>query len=118
MNRQQRRAVAKKLQRAPGGLDRAEQQVQAALGAIQKIQGLEGTAKTLEGLQGEIQEANALLRAMVGDLEALNKELGLQREVNLRMLAHFVGRTTSTEDEVREFESRLRTEVQPTDESV
>jgi hypothetical protein len=117
MNRQQRRAAGKKLQHVPGGLDRAGQQVQAALDAIQKIQGLEGAVKTLEGLQGEIREANALLKAMVGDMETLNKELGLQREISLRLVAHFVGRTTSTEDEVREFESRLRAETQPTDES-
>lgn len=117
MNRQQRRAVAKKLQRAPGGLDRAEQQVQAALGAIQKIQGLDGAAKTLEGLQGEIHEANTLLRAMVEDLEALNKELELQREVNLRMLVHLAGVPIADLDGVRAAEARIRAELQPTNES-
>jgi len=115
MNGQQRRAMGKHV---PGGLDRAGQQVQAALAAIQKIQGLEGAVKTLEGLQGDISEASTLLKAVVGDLEVITQELELQREVTLRLLAHLAGVPVVDLDSVRAIEARIRTEVQSAKESV
>ena len=95
------------------GLSKASQQINETLQVLQKIKGLEGSVKTLEDLQKEITHTNKLLEAMVGDLESLNTEMGVQRETILRMLTRFLGPPDGIvrEETLREIEEKLRIEV-------
>ena len=92
--------------KASTGLALAGNQVGEALDMLRKIEGLEGAVKTLEGLESEITKANALLEAMVGDLQALNIEVEAQREITLRLLAEVL---TTEDTDGGEILKRLRT---------
>lgn len=112
MNRQQRRAAARKTKKTPAGLARAGRQLDTAVQALRKIEGLEGSVKTLEGLQTEIAGAQALMQAAVSDLETLNAEVKLQREVLIRLLPHILGVEITDEKkdwtELRDVEKQIR----------
>jgi hypothetical protein len=81
MNRKQRRVLAKKV--PSDGLHKASTQIATALEAIE---GLGGPAM-FEGLSQKIEEVRTLLGEMSRTVASLDFELGLQREVNLRLLS-------------------------------
>lgn len=86
-NRKQRRAFAKKTGAKPSELQQASGQIGTALEALQKIKGLEGTAKMLEGLGEKIDSAHVMMEALAEDIQTLDNELKVQRQVNLMILA-------------------------------
>ncbi len=86
LNRKQRRALAKR-NKGSSNLDKAGNQITTALEALQKIQGLEGSVNMLEGIGEKIDMAKKATEKLAEDITALDFELKIQREVNLRLLS-------------------------------
>jgi hypothetical protein len=83
MNRNQRRAI-QKLQSKPS--NKASGNLQTALKALDQIKDLEQVATVVKDVQKQVQEAQQVLDALVGDYQNLSDEMELQREVTLRLI--------------------------------
>ena len=110
LNRRQRRALAKKSKKI--GLQQAAEQVGSAVEAFKKIEGLEDTARMLEGLEQSITENLEMVKVLAQDIQRLDTELEIQREVNLRLLSSLYANDNFPEaqalEQLKELEHRVQ----------